>query len=77
MRIKMFKRGWEAILKCLPKVVCVNIFILWYGLVHCWNGYLAMLVGFLMVITWWRNQSAKVEEKLLLQVKNNFVQVLN
>ena len=32
--------------------VCVNRFILWYGLVHCWNGYLAMLVGFLMVITW-------------------------
>ena len=56
---------------------CVNRFILWYGLVHFWNGYLAMLVGFLMVITWGRNQSAKVEEKLFLQVKNNFVQVLN
>ena len=57
--------------------VCVNRFILWYGLVHCWNGYLSMLVGFFMVITWGRNQSTIVEEKLFLQVKNNFVQVLN
>ena len=56
---------------------CVIRFILWYGIFHCWNGYLAMLVGFLMVITWGRNQSSKVEEKLFLQVKNNFVWVLN
>ena len=52
---------------------CVNRFILWYGLVHCWNVYLAMLVGFLMVITWGRNQSDEVEEKMFLQVKNYFV----
>ena len=49
--------------------VRVNRFILWYGLVYCWNGYLAMLVGFLMVITWGRNQSAKVEEKLFYKLK--------
>ena len=49
--------------------VCVNRFILWYGLVHCLYRYLSMLVGFLMVITRGRNQSAKVEEKLFLQVK--------
>ena len=49
--------------------VCVKRFILWYGLVLYWNGYLAMLVGFLMVITWGRNQSAILEEKLFYKLK--------
>ena len=57
--------------------VCANRFILWYALVHCWNGYLAMLVGFLMVTTWGRNQSAKVEEKCFYMKLKTILSVLN
>ena len=69
MRIK---ENWPSV-KNRSLSVCVNRFILWYGLVHCLNGYLAILVGFLKVIMWGRNQSAIVQEKLFLQVKNNYV----
>ena len=75
--VLMLKRGWEAISKCLLEVVCVSRDLSCDMVLFIVEMAIAMLVGFLMVITWWRNQSAKVEENLFLQVKNNFVQVLN
>ena len=43
-----------------------------------WSCSLLKWLSILMVITWGRKQSAKVEEKLFLhEVKNNFVLVLN
>ena len=42
---------WETSWKCPQGGVPLMIkFIRWYGPVHCWNGYLAMLFFFLMVI---------------------------
>ena len=57
-----WSRGWGNLSKCHKTslkdhfqilaidCVCFNRFILWYGLVHCWNGYLSMLLVFLMGI---------------------------
>ena len=45
------KRVWETVWKCLQGgIPLMIIFIRWYGPVHCWYGYLSMLLFFIMVI---------------------------
>ena len=44
------QRIWETTWKCSQGGVPLMIKIIrWYGLVHFWNGYLAMLLVFIMV----------------------------